>query len=376
MRRVLGILLMVITMASSSHLWAQLGYNAEPVLEALADFELRETDVNSYITPERNRIRFNYEYGIFTSLEGKITLFDEGIDLATTAISAAAINNPEGFAEAIENLLRNEDLKKLVGKARQNVELGRYYVMQLDVTQGFEREYIVNFVLEPSIPFLVDESRFPVAMHALGPEDAPYVIREFSDFQCPYCTRFALNGLPVVKNALLSRGDVRFEFHHFPLHSIHPNAGPAAEAALCVVEHNSPDDFWAYHDALFERQNAWSGLGDPYPYFVRLARDLRLEHRGVADCLEEGRYVDAVREAYQQATTLGARGTPTLFVNNIRVQNDYSDVATYLELFALIDAQNAEVADSDAEESSQQSSDAPANDTSEDTNTSSSDTNN
>lgn len=352
MQRFLVIFLMIFAMASSSQLWAQLGHSPEPILEALADFELVETDTNTYTTPQRDFIRFNYEYGIFTTLEGKITLLDEGINFAATAITAATTHNSEELLKTLEeDLFRNEDLKKLVGRATESVELGRRYVLQLDVSQGFEREYIVDFVLESSNPFIVDESRFPVAMHALGPEDATYVIREFSDFQCPYCTQFALNGLPVIKDALLARGDVRFEFHHFPLKSIHPNAAPASEAALCVVDSNSPEDFWAYHDALFERQNAWSGLGDPYPYFVRLARDIKLEHSGVADCLEEGRYVNAVDEVYKQAIVLGVRSTPSIFVNKIRMQYDYSDVDAYLELFALIDAHDGDVQHNDVQHS-------------------------
>ena len=182
---------------------------------------------------------------------------------------------------------------------------------------------------------------FPVGTHTLGPSDARYVIREFSDFQCPFCAQYATQTLPSLKETLLSRGDVRFEYHDFPLQSIHANAVPAAEAAECVTAANTPDAFWTYHDALFERQQAWSGLSDPTAYFVRLAQDVGLETDGLEACIQNRTYASEVEAAYDAAVSLGLRGTPSVFVNGFRVEN-FNDPASYARAFSLVDAFSGE----------------------------------
>ncbi len=79
-----------------------------------------------------------------------------------------------------------------------------------------------------------------------GPDDAPITIVEFSDFQCPFCSRFFNETYQPLLDAY--PGQIRFIYRHLPLTSIHPNAFPAAEASMCA---NEQDSFWQYHDALF-----------------------------------------------------------------------------------------------------------------------------
>ncbi len=87
-----------------------------------------------------------------------------------------------------------------------------------------------------------------------GNTDAKVTIIEFSDFQCPYCSR----ALPTVKKILADYGDkIAFSYKHFPLVSIHPRAQKAAEAAECAKDQGK---FWEMHDKLFEGQTDWSSL--------------------------------------------------------------------------------------------------------------------
>ena len=170
---------------------------------------------------------------------------------------------------------------------------------------------------------------FPSSAHTLGPKDAEIVVREFSDFQCPYCAQYATQVLPELKKTLLARGDVRFEYHHLPLTSIHANAQLAAEAAECVTAANTPAAFWTYHDALFERQKAWEGLGDAAPYFVRLAKEVGLSNEGVTACLAEGRFTGEIQTAFSAATQqLGISSTPSVFVGPYRVPRA-NDLTSY-----------------------------------------------
>ena len=155
-------------------------------------------------------------------------------------------------------------------------------------------------------PLLSDEDRALLrAPHApgKGPADAPVVIVEFSDFECPYCSRLAEN----MDEAIVGFEDrVRLEFRHFPL-DFHPHAADAAKAAVCA---NQQGAFWPYHDALFAHQrelgpDAWS----------RLAREAGVDPDALQACLDAGD-ADTILDADQAAgAALGVRGTPAFFVN-------------------------------------------------------------
>ena len=247
------------------------------------------------------------------SLSGQATLNPAGRAKLAELIGMAS-GYGAGIAQPLEQFL-TQRIGEIAGQGP--IPLGvEEFILTLDVT-GAAAPYEVTFDLEL---LTVPEADFPEAQHTLGPADATFVIREFSDFQCPYCAQFSQNTLPLIKQQLLRRGDVRFEFHHFPLTTIHANAQLAGEAAECVTAANTPADFWTYHDALFERQQAWQGLGDAAPYFVRLARELGLSNEGVAACLEEGRYTELVQDASRVATeTLGLNSTPTVFVGGYKL---------------------------------------------------------
>ena len=84
-----------------------------------------------------------------------------------------------------------------------------------------------------------------------GPENAPVTIVVFSDFECPFCRKFA----QILTEALSSNeDDVRVVFHHLPL-PMHPWARMAAEMAGCA-ELQSNEAFWSLHDKIFENQTA------------------------------------------------------------------------------------------------------------------------
>lgn len=87
-----------------------------------------------------------------------------------------------------------------------------------------------------------------------GKADAPVKIIEYSDFQCPFCSRVH----PTIKKVLSDYGDkVLLVYKHFPLVSIHPRAHISAEAAECAKDQGK---FWEFHDQLFDQQNDWASL--------------------------------------------------------------------------------------------------------------------
>jgi protein-disulfide isomerase len=258
-------------------------------------------------------------------------------DADAIAEAAAVIAVATGYGDGIEGPVRGffeQNLAALAGQGPRTIRV-EAFLLDLEV-RGDAAPFEVAWSLALAE---VDEASFPVARHAKGPADARYVIREFSDLQCPFCARYAADMLPALEAELLARGDVRFEYHHFPLVSIHANAFRAAEASECVADANldDADAFWTYTDALFERMQAWGALGDPDAYFANLAGQVGLSGEGVAACLAAGTHTAAVGAATDAALALGLSGTPTIFVGPYRLQ-DFNRVQGYLDAFGLIDA--------------------------------------
>ncbi len=137
-----------------------------------------------------------------------------------------------------------------------------------------------------------------------GNADAPLVLLEFSDFQCPYCGRFTRDTLPALERDYIDTGKVRLAFRHLPL-SIHPFAEKAAESAACAGRQGQ---FWPMHDALFLDQQHLDG-----PNLSERAVRLHLDEPAFEACLSGGA-ADAVARDAELARALGVSGTPAFFL--------------------------------------------------------------
>lgn len=156
----------------------------------------------------------------------------------------------------------------------------------------------------------------PEAGVALGPEDAPVTIMEFSDFQCPHCRDFnALTGILLRQNFTGEGGPVRWVSYDFPLGGF-PNSIPAAIAGRCAEEQGA---FWPMHDLLYARQQSWAREGNPARRFSGYARDLGLDGEAFDACQKERRHLDEIMGSRRYGDQLGVRGTPTLFINGQRL---------------------------------------------------------
>jgi protein-disulfide isomerase len=144
---------------------------------------------------------------------------------------------------------------------------------------------------------------------SLGPADAEITIIEFSDFQCPFCTKWQVEVWPEIQKAFPDQ--VRLVYRDFPLYGLHANAESAAEAADCAGEQGA---YWKYHDKLFAAE---SGLGSDA--FRQYAKDIGLDTEKFSSCLESGVYKDEVKADYEYASQLGVSSTPTFFINGIPV---------------------------------------------------------
>jgi len=143
-----------------------------------------------------------------------------------------------------------------------------------------------------------------------GSEDAPVTIIEFSDYECPFCERFYVQTLPQLQKNYIDTGKVKFVFRDFPL-SFHLNATKAAVAAECAGEQTK---YWEYHDTLFQHQNALDNKS-----LKQYAINLGLDTASFNQCLDSGAMLEEIQKDLQEGKKLGISGTPTFFINGIRV---------------------------------------------------------
>jgi protein-disulfide isomerase len=163
--------------------------------------------------------------------------------------------------------------------------------------ENLQKKYKVDIKMEPV--------RVEVAATgpASGPAAAPVTIVEFSDFQCPYCSRLT----PTLDQVKKKYGDkVRIVFRQFPL-PMHPNAQKAAEAALCA---NDQGKFWQLHDAMFSNQSA---LG--VDQLKAKAVELGLKAEDFNKCLDSGAKAAVIEADKKAGSEAGVNGTPAMFIN-------------------------------------------------------------
>jgi protein-disulfide isomerase len=136
---------------------------------------------------------------------------------------------------------------------------------------------------------------------------AKVVIVEYSDFECPFCSRHH----PTLQGIFEDYGDdVAWVYRHFPL-SFHPEANPAALASECA---NEQGKFWEYADALFENQDQLSE-----DYYKSLAKELGLKTSQFNDCLDTAKYQDVIDADAASGRAAGVSGTPATFINGTMV---------------------------------------------------------
>jgi protein-disulfide isomerase len=148
-----------------------------------------------------------------------------------------------------------------------------------------------------------------------GDPDAEVTVIEFSDFQCPFCSRFYTQTLSQLEENYIDTGKINLVFRDLPLDRLHPNARPAHIAAECADEQKK---FWDYHDILFEKQSQWQRLSsiELQTTLTQYASDLGLQTVNFESCLESKEIADEVNSDALAAASLGITGTPSFFIGN------------------------------------------------------------
>ncbi len=144
--------------------------------------------------------------------------------------------------------------------------------------------------------------------HYLGREDAPVVITEYSDLECPFCKQ----AHPTVHKIVDSYGgQVAVKYVHFPL-SIHPKAQKEAEAAECVYKLGGNIAFWSFVDTIFEITPANNGLDASL--LPQVAKKVGINEKQFSSCLDSGEMAKKVAGDQQLGIDAGVQGTPHFVV--------------------------------------------------------------
>jgi protein-disulfide isomerase len=177
---------------------------------------------------------------------------------------------------------------------------------------------------------------YTAANRVLGSPDAPITMVEFSDFQCPYCARYALETLPQIEEQYVETGLVYYIFKDLPL-PIHSLAQKAAEASRCA---GVQDSFWEMHRLLFESQEQWSALDQAGALvtFATYARELDLDVPDFEACLTSGEFADQVLGEQEEAERAGVQVVPAFLINGRRMAGAYP----FAEFERLIEAELAQ----------------------------------
>jgi len=154
-----------------------------------------------------------------------------------------------------------------------------------------------------------------------GDPKAPVTLVEFSDFQCPYCSRHVAETGPQIDAMYVATGQVLHVFRNFPL-DIHPNAQPAAKAAYCAGQ-QAPKYFWGMHDWLFANQNTWSSDQAAASQFRSQALALGVDGAEYDTCLGDPATEARIQQDLDDGMNMGIQGTPAFFVNDWFISGAY-----------------------------------------------------
>jgi len=139
-----------------------------------------------------------------------------------------------------------------------------------------------------------------------GRSNAKVTIVEFSDYQCPFCARYAHETFPLIDRDYIRTGRVKYVFRDFPIESIHPQAFKAHEAVHCAQEQGERRGM---HEKVFSNQRAVSGAD-----LTAYAQALGLDGAGFEKCLAGGLPSVKIRRGLAEGQESGVRGTPTFFL--------------------------------------------------------------
>ncbi len=258
-------------------------------------FRTKEQAINEVIEQrlletEAKKQNLPIEQLVQKEVGGPDTVEDKDIEEFLTS-KGLSLNDPR---------IRKDDVREYL-KYRKQFDRRQAYLNKLKATANVKLK-----IEEPTAPKVtVNTDGYPT----WGNAKAPVTIVEFSDFQCPFCSR----AIPTVDRIKKEYGPdkVRIVFMDMPLPA-HPRANPAALAGHCA---NEQGKFWELHDVLFKNQTKLedSDLKDH-------AKAIGLDMAKFDDCFSKKKYQDAIEKSKKEAEKAGIQATPSFLINGTLMQ--------------------------------------------------------
>jgi protein-disulfide isomerase len=148
----------------------------------------------------------------------------------------------------------------------------------------------------------VDESDY-----ILGNPNAPIVMIEYSDYDCPFCKQYHQTMHQIMDEYGVT-GRIAWVYRQFPIAELHPNAPKVSEAALCVGDIGGNDAFWTFSDLIFDGRDIDQGTN--VTKLAQYAKTSGVDSSQYSACMNEGRMKQAVEDSIRDGYDAGARGTP------------------------------------------------------------------
>ncbi len=214
------------------------------------------------------------------------------IEKDPSVVFVAIEKNPEKFFEVVSSAQRKAQVSQQEKQAQE---------------EETKRDEEFKNPLKPTI----EEAR-PIA----GAKNAKITLVEYSDFECPFCSR----GYQTVQEVLKEYdGKVRFIFKHLPL-EFHPKAMPAAKYFEAIAR-QSHDKAYKWHNLIFEHQADLRTKGEAF--MKETAKKVGADLKKIEKDLKDPKLLDRINADIEEAKKFGFNGTPGYLINGVSLRGAY-----------------------------------------------------
>ncbi len=179
----------------------------------------------------------------------------------------------------------------------------------------------VPFLGGPDPPDCTGDQITELPAPASGPEEAPVTVAIYTDFDCPHCQDFFTEAYPTVRDRT-SADTVRFVHHDFPI-PVSEWSYPVASAARAVQDARSEAAFWEFTEQAYQHQSEYSTA-----VLEELAQKTETDPKTVRNASEQLPYCQLLKQEREHGTDRGVEGTPTVFVNDQKLEAPSADELT------------------------------------------------
>ena len=167
----------------------------------------------------------------------------------------------------------------------------------------------------------------------LGDPNAPVSIEVFEDFQCPACQYFSDSIEPLIVQYLVTPGKATYTFYNYPFIDGKGagNGGESDQSANASMCANEQGKFWEMHSIIYANWNGENQGGLSNVRLEAMAESIGLDMTSFNNCFDANKYQDEIQAGFEYGDNIGVSGTPSVFVNGVKV-GEAGKIATYQQI--------------------------------------------